>query len=201
MSAAACGQKGRTVKRAWMIIGVAALVVAAGSYVTAGRGDAGGSATREGEKARATLRNAAGDEVGSVKLEQDGDNVNLKVSVDSTLASGFHGFHVHSAGVCVAPFTSALGHYNPGGATHRDHAGDLPVLYIDADGEATARVSTDRFALDDLFDADGSAFIIHAGPDNYANIPTDRYDPDPDATTLNTGDAGARAACGVIERN
>ena len=56
-----------------------------------------------------------------------------------------------------------------------------------------------RSALGDLFDADGSAFILHANADNYANIPTDRYDPDPDATTLATGDAGSRIACGVIK--
>jgi Cu-Zn family superoxide dismutase len=51
----------------------------------------------------------------------------------------------------------------------------------------------------DLFDLDGSAIIVHANPDNYANIPKDRYDPDPDATTLATGDAGGRVACGVIK--
>jgi Cu-Zn family superoxide dismutase len=137
--------------------------------------------------------------IGVVKLEQDGDSVNIKVSVDDGVTPGFHGFHIHAAGVCAAPFTSALGHYNPGAAAHRDHAGDLPVLLIDGDGTAEARFSTDRFALGDLFDADGSAFILHAGPDNYANIPTDRYEPDPDATTLATGDAGARTACGVIK--
>jgi Cu-Zn family superoxide dismutase len=41
--------------------------------------------------------------------------------------------------------------------------------------------------------------MVHANPDNYANIPVDRYDPDPDATTLATGDAGSRIGCGVIE--
>jgi Cu-Zn family superoxide dismutase len=135
-----------------------------------------------------------------VKLEQDGDAVQIIVRVHGDVAAGFHGFHVHAVGVCAAPFSTAGGHYNPGGATHRDHAGDLPVLYIDGDGEAHARFSTDRFAIEDLFDTDGSAFILHANADNYANIPTDRYDPDPDATTLGTGDAGARIACGVIER-
>jgi Cu-Zn family superoxide dismutase len=173
-------------------------VVAGAAYLTAG-GEAGGSSSHEGEQARATLRSAAGIEVGTVKLEQEGDTVRLKVKVESGVSPGFHGFHVHAVGTCVAPFTSAGGHYNPGGATHRNHAGDLPVLYVDADGEAEARIGTDRFALGDLFDADGSAFILHAGPDNYANIPTDRYDPDPDATTLATGDAGSRFACGVIE--
>ncbi len=186
-------------KRIWLIVSIAAVVVAGASYFTAGSGDAGGSSSPEGAKARATLKDADGLLVGSVKLEQDGDNVNLKVKVDSSMTAGFHGFHIHAAGFCDAPFTSALGHYNPGGAGHRDHAGDLPVLYIDGDGEAEVRVSTDRFALDDLFDANGSAFIIHAGADNYANIPA-RYASAPDATTVATGDAGARAACGIIER-
>jgi Cu-Zn family superoxide dismutase len=57
---------------------------------------------------------------------------------------------------------------------------------------------TDRFTVADLFDEDGSAVIVHAGEDNFGNIPTDRYEPDPDETTLNTGDAGGRAGCGVI---
>ena len=59
---------------------------------------------------------------------------------------------------------------------------------------------TDRFKVEDLFGADGSALIVHAGPENYANIPKDRYRPDPDATTLATGDAGGRVACGVITK-
>ena len=59
---------------------------------------------------------------------------------------------------------------------------------------------TDRFRFQDLLLGDGSAVVVHARPDNYANIPTDRYDPDPDATTLATGDAGDRIACGVVRR-
>ena len=63
---------------------------------------------------------------------------------------------------------------------------------------ATAR--TTRFRLADLFDADESAVIVHASPDNYAHIPTDRYRRDPDAAPLGTGDAGGRIACGVVTR-
>ncbi len=191
-------------KALFVVIAAAVLLVATIAVAAFGPGDVaetGGSSTRDGKDARAVLRDITGARVGAVKLEQDGDSVKLKISIESGIAPGFHGFHIHSAGVCVAPFTSALGHYNPGAASHRDHAGDLPVLLIDEDGTAQARFSTDRFALDDLFDADGSAFILHASPDNYANIPTDRYDPDPDTTTRATGDAGARAACGVVEQN
>ena len=178
-----------------LVAGVAA-VVGLGRAVS---GESSGSQTPHGKKAHAELRDAANLEIGTVRLRQDGDSVEIKVDIEDGVAAGFHGFHIHAAGVCAAPFTTALGHYNPTGATHRNHAGDLPVLLIDEDGEAEARFSTDRFALGDLFDADGSAFILHANADNYANIPTDRYDPDPDATTLGTGDAGSRIACGVIK--
>jgi Cu-Zn family superoxide dismutase len=176
---------------------VASIILVGLAYATSAGGEAGGSSSPEGSKARADLHDAAGNTIGKVKLEQDGDSVAVKVHVEG-VAPGFHGFHVHTTGACVAPFSTAGGHYNPGAATHSNHAGDLPSLYIDADGEGEARFATDRFALNDLLSGDGSAFILHAGRDNYANIPTDRYDPDPDTTTLNTGDAGSRFACGVV---
>ena len=183
-------------KIAWCVMAIGFAAIAAAAWLTGG--EAGGSATQQGTQARATMHDGAGNVVGTVKLEQEGTLVLVKLSVQG-VAPGFHGFHVHGAGVCTPPFTSAGGHYNPGAATHGSHAGDLPVIYVDASGEAEARFASDRFALDDLFDADGSALILHAGRDNYANIPTDRYDPDPDATTLATGDAGSRFACGVVE--
>jgi Cu-Zn family superoxide dismutase len=184
-------------KLAWILVTAAAVLLAATAIIAPG-GEAGGSSSRHGSDALATLHDAGGAKIGTVKLEQEGDAVHFKIKIHSA-APGFHGFHVHATGTCVAPFTSAGGHYNPNAATHGSHAGDLPVLFVDADGEAEARFTSDRFALGDLFDADGSAFILHAGRDNYANIPADRYDPDADATTLATGDAGARSACGVIE--
>ncbi len=117
------------------------------------------------------------------------------------LPQGFHGFHVHETGSCERPsFSSAGGHFDRVGGNHPNHAGDMPVVYVNVDGTATAAFFTDRFAVRQLFDADGSAIVVHAEPDNYANIPTDRYDPDPDPTTLATGDAGDRIACGVVSR-
>lgn len=145
------------------------------------------------------LYNAAGNPVGKVGLTQEGNgNVVVRAQVHD-LPPGFHGFHVHAVGECIPPFTSSGGHFDVGGHTHRDHNGDFPVLLVNADGTANARFNTDRFAVADLFDADGSAIIIHENPDNYANIPT-RYASAPDAMTLATGDAGARIACGVVEK-
>ena len=146
------------------------------------------------------LHDADGNNVGTVRLSPFGVRfVRVRATVRD-LPAGFHGFHVHSVAMCEPPFTSAGGHHNPGGTTHPGHAGDMPVLYVTEDGVARAEFITDRFSMASLFDNDGSAIIIHAKPDNYANIPTDRYDPDPDMMTLNTGDAGARIACGVIQK-
>lgn len=145
----------------------------------------------------AELRNADGDVVANVSLvEEDGK---LRVTVTARdLPSGFHGFHIHAVGECEPPdFDSAEGHFNPEGVDHADHAGDLPNLLVMDDGTAEMSVLTDRATMDDLLADDGSAFIIHAEPDNHAHIP-ERYADEPDEETLETGDAGDRLACGVV---
>jgi Cu-Zn family superoxide dismutase len=148
--------------------------------------------------ASAVLRNAAGEKVGRVWMrERRRGGVVFIVARVRDLAPGFHGFHVHTTGRCDAPaFTSAGGHFNPGGATHNAHAGDLPSLLVNANGRAMLATATDRFSLANLRDADGSAVMVHSGPDNFANIPP-RYGM-PDQVTLDTGDSGSRVACGVV---
>ena len=71
-------------------------------------------------------------------------------------------------------------------------------MLLTSDGESHATVESDRFDVAALVDAagDGSAVILHIGPDNFANIPA-AYGA-PNAATLSTGDAGGRYACGVI---
>lgn len=152
--------------------------------------------------ARAVIHNAAGERIGSATLASFEGKTTVVVSVRGT-SRGFHGFHVHERGVCEAPFTTAGGHFNPAGSVHGDHAGDMPPLLVSSDGRATATFVTDRYQVEDLLDVDGSAIIVHAGPDNLANIPTryqssDSTAPGPDAATLATGDAGARFGCGVV---
>ena len=156
-------------------------------------------------EARARLADGAGNPVGVVHLVEQGDAVLVRGML-AGLTPGFHGFHVHSVGQCVAPFTSAGGHFNPGATGHGTHAGDMPSVLGTDDGTALLVFRTDEFAVADLFDADGSAIIVHTDRDNFANIPS-RYHSDaagapssgPDATTLSTGDAGARFACGVVD--
>ena len=159
-------------------------------------GNAGAHGGDHGRAARAVLQTTDGI-VGVVKLTQNAGVVRVRVRVHG-LPAGFHGFHVHAVGECTPPlFTSAGGHFNPGLAGHPGHAGDMPVLLVNADGTGEARFRTDRFSVADVL---GRAFIVHANPDNYGNIPTRYAAAGPDAATLATGDAGSRIACGVIKR-
>jgi len=153
---------------------------------------------KRGKAGFATLRAADGDVVGRVFL-RDARGGTLVFARVQGLPPGFHGFHVHTTGLCTPPdFMSAGGHFNPTGASHPNHAGDMSTLLVNGDGTGLVALRTDRFTLSDLRDDDGAAVIVHALPDNYANIPA-RYAPAPDATTLGTGDAGGRLACGVVQ--
>ncbi|MEZ0359162.1 superoxide dismutase family protein [Mycobacterium sp. SA01] len=138
--------------------------------------------------------------------------VTVETVAGSTLSPGSHGMHIHSIGKCepdsVAPsggapgnFLSAGGHLQVGGRTEHPASGDLTPLLVRKDGSGKLVATTDAFTLDDLKGPQGSALIIHAGPDNFANIPQ-RYThdgvPGPDAETMATGDAGGRVACAVL---
>jgi len=147
----------------------------------------------------AKLKNAAGQQVAVVQFRKSPRSAVKVIVTGRGLPPGFHGMHVHTVGACQAPsFTSAGGHLKNAGSSHSNHTGDLTSLYVKSDGTASARFETDRFGLNTLRDMDGSAVMIHAGSDNFGNIPP-RYAPDgPDQITRDTGDSGARIACGPI---
>jgi Cu-Zn family superoxide dismutase len=130
------------------------------------------------------------------------------------LAPGFHGVHIHKTGKCepnsVAPsggapgdFMSAGEHFQSPGHSAEPASGDLTSLEVRKDGVGMLVTTTDAFTMDDLLTGEKTAIIIHAGADNFQNIPRDRYTqsngtPGPDSMTMSTGDAGKRVACGVI---
>ncbi|HME47116.1 superoxide dismutase[Cu-Zn] [Mycobacterium sp.] len=130
------------------------------------------------------------------------------------LTPGFHGMHIHAVGKCeansVAPtggapgdFLSAGGHYQAPGHTAHPASGDLTSLQVRSDGAARLVTTTDAFTAADLLGGQKTAIIIHADPDNFGNLPPEKYQqvngtPGPDQATLDTGDAGKRVACGVI---
>jgi Cu-Zn family superoxide dismutase len=157
----------------------------------------------------ARLSDQKGNFIGAVWfLPRPGGKVAVRASL-SWLGEGFHGFHVHTVGKCETPFTTAGAHLNPAGVAHGAHQGDMPPLQVGKGGTTWVEFQTDRFTVDDLMDADGSAVIVHASPDNLANIPPRYHSHTPDASsttfgadasTTGTGDSGDRIACGVVQR-
>lgn len=162
----------------------------------------------------ADLVTPEGEPRGTVEFaEVDGGTMVTARAMD--LPPGFHGLHIHTAGVCEpdsenpgdpgerGAFLSAGGHLkgDDDEAVHPNHAGDLPPLYVADDGTGEIITFTDRLDRDQLLDDDGSAVMIHEKSDNLANIP-ERYAPDgPDEDTHMAGDGGSRLACGVVTEN
>jgi superoxide dismutase, Cu-Zn family len=163
--------------------------------------------------ARAELQNATGEVIGKVTFKGHGhhaDWVEVKLDLPASAPGlgSYHGLHVHTVGQCTAPFTTAGGHWNlETGAIHGSHTGDLPSILVGPTGHARAKFETHRFDVSQLFDADGSAVVLHISPDNFANVPivAGKYE-DPNnwfnnvdpAGTARTGDAGGRYGCGVV---
>src|SRR5262249_37859200 len=100
-------------------------------------------------------------------------------------------------GKCEGPaFTSAGPHFNPLNKKHGlenaagPHAGDLPDMYVEKNGAGRYEVLLDGITPGpgetSIFDADGSAIVIHMTADDNVTDPT--------------GNSGDRIACGVITR-
>ena len=157
-----------------------------------------------GLKATAVLTSPTGESIGAVGFTQTSTGV-LVAAEAKGLEPGGHAFIVHAVGSCAPDFSAAGGHFNPEGARHgfahsnwnlRDsssggHGGDLPNIYAASDGSARADFFTDGITLQDgerhsVFDADGSAVVVHERPDSYGEVESD---------------TGERVACGVIQRS
>ncbi|HEY6573716.1 MAG TPA: superoxide dismutase family protein [Mycobacterium sp.] len=169
-----------------------------------------------GEKLTADLKSPDGTTVATADFEFSGGyaTITVKTVAAGQLAPGFHGMHIHAVGKCepnsVAPaggapgdFNSAGAHFQVAGHTAHPASGDLTSLEVRGDGSAMLVTTTDAFTAADLLAGAHTAIIIHENADNFANIPPERYRqtngaPPPDETTMATGDAGKRVACGVI---
>ncbi|MGR4863997.1 superoxide dismutase[Cu-Zn] [Caulobacter sp. LARHSG274] len=148
--------------------------------------------------ATAELKGADGKALGTAVLTEAPHGVLLRIEAKG-LTPGWHGLHFHEKGDCGAPdFKSAGAHVhttsavvhgllNPDGNDN----GDLPNLFVAADGAASVELFSPLVSLDGaggrpaLLDADGSAIVVHASPDDYKTQPI--------------GGAGARVACGVVK--
>ncbi len=156
-----------------------------------------------GERAGGTLIDSTGTTIGQVELTQEANAVRVIVRItdENRIRPGNHGIHFHAVGQCGIPdFASASSHFNPTSKQHGAknpqgaHAGDLPNLPLDGttrnqNGQGYTWVTTTSAitltaGAASIFDADGTALVIHADPD--------------DETTDPTGNSGGRTACAVI---
>ncbi|WP_156467097.1 MULTISPECIES: superoxide dismutase family protein [unclassified Phenylobacterium] len=150
------------------------------------------SATAQAPQAVAELKNGAGQAIGKVTLVEAPKGVLLKVEAKG-LTPGWHGLHFHEKADCSkSDFTSAGGHTHGGGERvhgllnpKANETGDLPNLYVAADGTGVTEVFSSLTTLAALKDADGSAVLIHAGADDHQSQPI--------------GGAGARVGCAEIK--
>jgi superoxide dismutase, Cu-Zn family len=114
------------------------------------------------------------------------------------LTPGLHGMHIHENGICEPPaYATAGGHFDPGpfgsstpvDANHPFHMGDLPNLAVNQAGVGHLNAETSRITLSpgpiSLFDANGSALIVHLNRDL-------------GLTGVTGASGGPRIACGVI---
>jgi superoxide dismutase, Cu-Zn family len=139
-----------------------------------------------------------GKQIGTLSLSDT--SAGLQVTPQLTdLPPGEHGFHVHVKADCgpgsspsgqPAAGMAAGGHFDPVntgkhlGPEGDGHKGDMPVLTVDASGEATKAITVPHLTLADV---KGHSVMIHAGGDNYSD------QPEP------LGGGGARIACGIVK--
>ena len=151
-----------------------------------------------GQTGQAAIINGQGADIGKATLTQGPTGLLIKVEA-AGLTPGWHGIHIHATGQCAAPFTSAGAHINhtdpktPHGLLNAQGPddGDLPNLYAAADGSAHGEFFTTKARISQdgpgqwLWDADSSALVIHANPDDHNSQPI--------------GGAGDRVACAVLK--
>ena len=164
-----------------LILALAGAALAVGAPVMA-------LASAGASHASAELRDAGGAVVGWAAFTEDASGrLHVNVHVNG-ISAGLHGIHIHAVGACSPDFGAAGSHHSLPGTVHGDHAGDLPNLEVNVAGIGHLDATSDRASLSNgpttVFDADGSALIIHVGPDDQVTNPT--------------GNSGGRIACGVI---
>lgn len=150
--------------------------------------------------ASARLKSQDGKDLGTVEFRSTPSGFMLITATATDLPPGKHAFHIHETGRCdpADGFKSAGGHL-ANGKKHGvlteggPHPGDLPNVVVSQDGQLNVEIFVNRLSVEGgwfenagLFDDDGSAVVLHSGPDDYTSQPS--------------GDAGDRIACGVIRR-
>ena len=140
---------------------------------------------------QARLEPRSGSSVGgTVSIEESHDALMIRANVSGLKPNAEHGMHIHEKGDCSATdAASAGGHFNPEGKAHghrgrAHHAGDLPNLRADANGNARYEAWVTGLRLHGPHGVVGRAIVVHRDPDDYRSQPA--------------GNSGPRIACGMI---
>jgi Cu-Zn family superoxide dismutase len=154
----------------------------------------GCASMNQGSAARAEMVARSGSTVsGTVTFTPVAGGLQVNAII-AGLTPGEHGFHIHEAGDCsAADASSAKGHFNPTGKAHGHHggdtrhAGDMPNLIANAQGQASFSARIMGLELSGNTGIIGRSVVIHADPDDYKSQPA--------------GNSGKRVACGVVAVN
>jgi Cu-Zn family superoxide dismutase len=152
------------------------------------------SSLAKGNSTTVQVKDAAGKDVGSIKIKSIATGVELILNLHG-LPAGEHAIHFHQNAKCEGPdFKSAGPHFNPDGKQHGlenpkgSHAGDMLDFTVDAKGNAKATIVNKNVNLGtdghSLYSNGGTAVVLHAKADDMHSDPA--------------GNAGDRIACGVI---
>ena len=145
-------------------------------------------------KAVCVLLPTVGSQVrGTIMFEEKDGKVHVTGKVSGLTPNGKHGFHIHEFGDLsdLQEGKSTGGHFSPGGHQHgkpsdsadKRHIGDLGNLEADGSGVATIDMTDEVIDLHGAESIIGRGIVVHKGEDKF---------------TQPTGDAGGRAAIGVI---
>jgi len=153
------------------------------------------AATEAGPPTEISIIGNSGAELGKATFTPAPQGVLIRILVPAGgLSPGWHGTHLHMVGDCsdTAKFEHSGGHIQKSNTNHGllyvhgPESGDLPNISVAGDGSAAAEIYTGLITLSELQDADGSALVIHAQPDDHVSQPI--------------GNAGARVGCAVIAK-
>lgn len=156
-------------------------------------------------QAKARLKGLTDGEALFTEYDVDGwKYVHLKLTVSGDLPAGTHAVHIHEKAACDCEgFKCAGGHFDPGpngntdpDTNHGYHAGDLPSITVDQDGNGELQAITTRLTLspgpvsilDQASAPEGTSIMIHGNPDPFTP-----------GETGSGHSGGPRLACGTIE--